>query len=104
MSTVSFGSGLSGLDGQKVAVLGGPQMRAKSRHEAFYAFMTENKDAAATALSEPGWNKLGPEHSRFYRRGELPGKQHPRLEGQIIGAEAMSQIMAGLGLLGAPID
>ena len=66
--------------------------------------MTENKDAAATALSEPGWNKLGPEHSRFYRRGELPGKQHPRLEGQIIGAEAMSQIMAGLGLLGAPID
>ena len=72
--------------------------------EAFYAFMTENKDAAATALSDPGWNKLGPEHSRFYRRGELPGKQHPRLEGQIIGAEAMSQIMAGLGLLGAPID
>jgi len=33
MSTVSFGSGLSGLDGQKVAVLGGPQMRAKSRFQ-----------------------------------------------------------------------
>lgn len=71
--------------------------------EAFYAFMTENKDAAVAALDEKGWYRLGPQHARFYRRGELPGKQAPRVEGQIIDAGAMSQVMAGLGLLGSPV-
>ena len=72
--------------------------------EAFYAFMADNKDAAAAALTEPDWARLGPEHAGFYRRGELPKKPRPRLEGQVIDADAMTQIMAGLGLLGAPVD
>ena len=72
--------------------------------EAFYAFMTENKDDAAAALDDPGWSPLGPEHTRFYRRGELGSKPRPRLEGQIIEDEAMSQVMVGLGLLGAPVE
>ncbi|MET3142800.1 UNVERIFIED_ORG: integrase [Arthrobacter sp. UYEF2] len=72
--------------------------------EAFYAFMTENKDDAAAALADQGWSRLGPEHTRFYRRGELGSKPRPRLEGQIIDDEAMSQVMVGLGLLGTPVE
>lgn len=72
--------------------------------EAFYAFMSENKDDAAAALTDPGWSRLGPEHTRFYRRGELGSKPRPRLEGQVIDDEAMGQVMAGLGLLGAPVE
>jgi integrase len=78
--------------------------RMASDVEQFYLFMTDNKDAAATALAEPGWRRLGAEHARFYRRGELPGKQPPRLEGQVIDDDAMTQILSGLNLLGAPAE
>jgi integrase len=78
--------------------------RLASDVEQFYLFMADNKDAAAAALAEPGWARLGPEHAGFYRRGELPGKQQPRLEGQVIDEDAMTQIMTGLGLLGAPVE
>jgi integrase len=74
--------------------------RLASDVEQFYLFMADNKDTAAAALAEPGWLWLGPEHAGFYRRGELPGKQRPRLEQQVIDDDAMTQIMAGLGLLG----
>jgi integrase len=70
--------------------------------EQFYLFMADNKEAAAAALGEPGWLRLGPEHAGFYRRGELPGKQRRDLGREVIDDAAMSQIMAGLGLLGAP--
>jgi integrase len=75
--------------------------RLASDVEQFYLFMADNKDAAAAALAEPGWLRLGAEHAGFYRRGELPGKQPPRLEGQVIDDDAMTQIMRGLNLLGA---
>lgn len=78
--------------------------RTASDVEQFYGFMADNKDAAAAALAEPGWARLGAEHAGFYRRGELPGKQQPRLEGQVIDEDAMTQIMAGLDLLGAPVE
>jgi integrase len=77
--------------------------RLASDVEQFYLFMADNKDAAAAALAEPGWLRLGPQHTGFYRRGELPGKQQPRLEGQVIDDDAMTQIMAGLDLLGVPV-
>lgn len=70
--------------------------------EGFYRFMADYKGEAAAALSEPRWCRLGPEHTRFYRRGELPRKPSRRIESQIIEADAMSRIMAGLGLLGQP--
>jgi integrase len=70
--------------------------------EQFYAHMADSKDDAAAALAEPGWLALGPEHHRFYRRGELPAADRPPLEGQVISAEAMTQIMAGTGMLGEP--
>jgi integrase len=71
--------------------------------EQFYLSMADNQDTAAAALGEPGWLHLGPEHTRFYRRGELPGRQCPDLERDVIDEAALSQIMAGLGLLGAPV-
>jgi integrase len=78
--------------------------RLASDVEQFYLFMAENKDAAAAALAEPGWLQLGPQHTGFYRRGELPGKQRPHLEGQVIDADAMTQIMARLDLLGTAVE
>lgn len=77
--------------------------RAASDVEQFYLFMADHKDAAAAALGDPGWARLGSEHAGFYRRGELPGKQHPHVEGQVIDEDAMSKIMAGLELLAAPV-
>lgn len=81
----------------------GSVQRQASDVEQFYLFMTENADAAAVALGEPGWRELGPQHAGFYRRGELPGRQAPRHEGQVIDDDAMSKIMAGLALLGSPV-
>ena len=78
--------------------------RLASDVEQFYLFMADNKDAAAAALAEPGWLLLGPGHAGFYRRGELPAKQRPELERDVIDDDAMTQIMAGLGLLGAPVE
>jgi integrase len=78
--------------------------RFASDVEQFYVFMTDNQHAAAAALGEPGWLQLGPQHAGFYRRGELPGKQAPRLEGQVIDQDTMTRIMAGLDLLGAPAE
>jgi integrase len=78
--------------------------RLASDVEQFYMFMADNKDAAAAALAEPCWLRLGPQHSGFYRRGELPGKQQPRLYGQVIDDDAMAQVMTGLGLLGTPAE
>ena len=76
--------------------------RLASDVEQFYLFMTDNKEAAAAALAEPGWLRLGPQHARFYRRGELPGKPRPELGREVIDDDAMTQIMAGIALLGAP--
>jgi integrase len=70
--------------------------------EQFYAHMAENKDEAAAALGEPGWLALGPEHHGFYRRRELPVPGRPPLEGEFISAAAMTQIMAGIAVLGGP--
>ena len=69
--------------------------------EQFYAFMHDNREAAAAALAEPGWLRLGPEHARFYRHGEKPYSRGPREE-HFIDDEAFSKIMAGTGVLGAP--
>ena len=78
--------------------------RLASDVEQFYLFMADNKDTAAAVLAEPGWLRLGAEHAGFYRREELPGKQAPRLEGQVIDDDAMTQIMDGLNLLGAAAE
>jgi integrase len=71
--------------------------------EEFYSFMHDNKDAAASALAEPGWARLGPEHARFYRRGEKPRPPRYREDDRdVIGDEALAAIMAGTGILGDP--
>jgi integrase len=76
--------------------------RLASDVEQFYLFMADNKEAAAAALAEPGWLQLGPQHARFYRRGELPGKPRPELGREVIDDDAMTQIMAGIAQLGMP--
>jgi hypothetical protein len=68
--------------------------------EQFYAFMHDHQDAAAAALAEPGWLRLGPQHSRFFRPGEKPRSRGARTD-QVIDDAAFSKIMAGTGVLGA---
>jgi integrase len=71
--------------------------------EEFYSFMHDNQDAAASALAEPGWLRLGPEHERFYRRGEKPMPPRFREDSRdVIGEQALAAIMAGTGILGDP--
>jgi integrase len=70
--------------------------------EQFYAFMHDHRDTAAAVLAEPGWQRLGPHHAVFYRRGERPGRLRRPHHRDVIDADALTQIMAGLGLLGAP--
>ena len=72
--------------------------------EQFYAFMTDHRDTAAAALGEPGWLRLGPAHTRFYRPGERP-RQHrgQPLKPTVIDDDAFTQIMTGAGLLADPV-
>jgi integrase len=72
--------------------------------EQFYAVMHDNQDTAAAALSEPGWRRLGPHHSVFFRRGEKPGRLRGTREADVIDPDALTQIMAGIGVLAAPAD
>src|SRR6266542_2433509 len=72
--------------------------------EQFYRFMHDNKDAAAAALTEPGWLRLGPQHTVFFRRGELPRPMLADPDADVIGDTAMSKIMAGIGVLGDPAE
>jgi len=92
----------AGRAGQRLAPAS--VQRLASDVEQFYLFMADNTDAAATALTEPGWLRLGPEHAGFYRRGELGGKPQPRLDAQVIPDDAMTQIMARLDLLGTAVE
>ena len=68
--------------------------------EQFYLFMHDNRDEAAAATGDRGWRELGAEHAGFYRARELPrpGRRDPALD--IIDDAAMTQIMAGIGMLG----
>jgi integrase len=72
--------------------------------EQFYRFMHDNREAAAQALAEPGWRRLGPQHSTLWRRGET--RRSPvRPQGrEVIDDTALSQIMTNLHLLGEPVD
>jgi len=70
--------------------------------EQFYLFMHDNREAAARALDEPGWLRLGPQHATLWRRGETrrPAVRPERRE--VIDDTAFSQIVSNLHLLGAP--
>ena len=70
--------------------------------EQFYRFMHDNKDAAAAALAESGWLRLGPQHTVFFRRGELPRPRLADPDADVISDSAMSKIMAATGVLGDP--
>lgn len=70
--------------------------------EQFYVFMHDHRDTAAAALAEPGWLRLGPHHAVFFRRGDKPGRRRGVNEREVIDADAFTQIMAGVGVLGAP--
>jgi integrase len=72
--------------------------------EQLYAFMHDNQDTAAAALSEPGWRRLEPHHAVFYRRGEKPGRLRRTREADVIDPDALTQIMAGIGVLAAPAE
>src|SRR5258708_2258015 len=70
--------------------------------EQLYAFMHDHRDTAAAALAEPGWLRLDPPHPVVFRRGAKPRKPRGGRDADLIDGDALSQIMAGAGLLGAP--
>jgi integrase len=71
--------------------------------EQLYVFMHDHREAAAAALGEPGWLRLGPQHAPFYRRGEKPRPPRRTHERDVIDDDALTRIMAGTGILGDPI-
>ncbi len=71
--------------------------------EQFYLFMHDNRDAAARALNEPGWLRLGPQHAKLWRRGETRRNAVRPERREVIDDTAFSQIMANLHLLGTSI-
>ena len=54
------------------------------------------------AFAEQSWLRLDPQHAIFFRRGEKPRKRRGGHERDVIDDDALTQIMAGAGLLGAP--
>ena len=70
--------------------------------EQFYAFMHDHRETAAVALAEQSWLRLDPQHAIFFRRGGKPRKRRGGHERDVIDDDALTQIMAGAGLLGAP--
>jgi integrase len=69
--------------------------------EQFYLFMHDNREAAARALDEPGWLRLGLQHATLWRRGETRRSAVRPERREVIDDTAFSQIMANLHLLGA---
>lgn len=72
--------------------------------EQFYLFMHDNREAAARALDEPGWLRLGPQHATLWRRGETRRPAVCPERREVIDDTSLSQIIANLHLLGAPAD
>ena len=72
--------------------------------EGFYRFMHDEQEQAAIALGERRWRRLGPEHTRFWRYGEKPARHHPLDERELLTDAAFAQIMAGLHVLGDPVN
>lgn len=71
--------------------------------EGFYRFMHDEREQAAAALGDRRWLRLGPEHTRFWRHGEKPGRHHRLDERHLLTDAAFAQIMAGLHVLGDPV-
>ena len=76
--------------------------RLASDVEQFYLFMHDNQEAAAAALAEPGWLRLGPQHARFYRRGETSRQTPPRLGRRGHRRRRVHPDHGRIALLGAP--
>lgn len=72
--------------------------------EGFYRFMADEREQAAAALGDRRWLRLGPEHTRFWRYGEKPARHHRLDERHLLTDAAFAQIMAGLHVLGDPVN
>lgn len=72
--------------------------------EQLYLFMHDHRDSAAAALGEPGWLRLGLEHAKLWPRGETRRTAVRPTRREVIDEAALSQIIANLHLLGAPME
>ena len=64
--------------------------------------MSDHKEEAARALSEPRWEALGDQHARLWRQGEIPRPARLPDEDVFFDEHTMAQVMRHAGLVGAP--
>nr|WP_042185172.1 tyrosine-type recombinase/integrase [Kibdelosporangium sp. MJ126-NF4]CEL16584.1 Mobile element protein [Kibdelosporangium sp. MJ126-NF4]CTQ89065.1 Mobile element protein [Kibdelosporangium sp. MJ126-NF4] len=70
--------------------------------EAFYRFMYDHREEAATALAEPRWRLLEPHYCAIIPLEYKPRRVNKLSDDLVLEDEVVSQIAAGSGALAAP--
>jgi integrase len=70
--------------------------------EQFYAFMFEHRDEAASTLSEPRWQRIGPQHSTLFRFNRKPRTGHMPDPERVLSDAVISQIIQHSDLIAKP--
>jgi integrase len=71
-----------------------------------YRYLHDHREDAARVLGEPRWARLGPEHLRFLRDGDLPRRRarRPFDERHLISEAAQARVSAVAHMIGEPTD
>ncbi|GAB3815590.1 hypothetical protein GCM10028820_13380 [Tessaracoccus terricola] len=81
---------------------GNPRRQILTTVEQFYAWMYDNRAAAATTLAEPRWLRLGQAHSVLFRPGDKPRLTNQRSEDMVLEDAVVARIAEGAELLAKP--
>jgi hypothetical protein len=71
-----------------------------------YRYLHDHREDAAQVLGEPRWARLGPEHLRFLRDGDLPRRRARRTfdERHLISEADQARVSAIAHMIGEPTD